>query len=168
MTKWTRAARPIVLQALGIIAGCLSTGCDAGKSGTQCIRISTTPVASMKQTRVRVTCAPTDRDMGPSTLRSLTVDEYLDLMPDSLSSASDETGTATLAFRVSEARAAIPVLLGLERITLVDRVTGREFYCRVESDLRETLILEMLPGQTASGDHFTLRVIDIGQPIEDR
>ena len=156
---------PFGFAVTGVLAcACLDAGCDSLRQRTQSFEIVVRGVPSgMPVLYAIVICAPVKRK-GPSTVWRLSVDAYLETHRGS-SRLSDAEGRAVSRERIDTLRGGVLVWLGIDRLKLEDRVTGEEYYFRLETGrTQETVGVRMLPGTKQHSRHFMLNVRSIRSP----
>lgn len=155
------------LPCLAAVAGLVGTvGCDFGRQGSLRVGIGVTRLASGHPVaNAGVTCAPTRR-VGPSTLYDLSAEQYLDGFSD-ISQVTDVSGRAVVPLHLFTLRGGLLVWLRLDPVELEDSVTGKTYFFRIEGEVRETLTVRMVAGESVKGEHFVLAINDIGPPIPE-
>jgi len=100
-----------------------------------------------------------DHSKSPSA-RRLSDDEYLDQYR-YRRQKTDGTGNASLAVDIAWIAGGLFPDLDTER----DRLTGESYLFRIRSaTTTETVKVEVTPGATSVGDHFTVTVLSVGKP----
>ena len=141
-------------------------GCDVGIRGTQTVQFTVLDLRlHQPATGARVTCAPLRR--VPSTLDALSRDDYCQLF-DAQGGYTNINGEVDVRWPIVAAKSGLLVWMGIERVILYDTIMGSRFIVSVRAGtIRESLDVPMAPETSVSGDHFTVTVNAIGQPIPD-
>ena len=161
----------------------LVPGCSCGQRNTQQVELAVTDLVSKQGVAdALVTIGAAQNPSGGIPCGNVTPQECLDEYAATRSSPSPPSSYGTYVAltavdgRVTLVVDSIAICTGSGRPfdfdpcigegSLVDQVTGVDFYVRVETDeATEILTIEFTPGNSVSGEFFEVTVVSIGEPV---